>query len=84
MQRERFPVKGYFFLGVAVFLFVVSVSIVWQLTTTQYPTHSDVFYMGVEFGVLSMLLLVCIVLISLLLYRAAMLSRKSGIRKETK
>lgn len=84
MQRERFPVKGYFFLGVVVFLFVISISIVWQLATTQYPTHSDIFYMGVEFGALAMLLLVCIVLISLLLYRLATLSRKSGLRKETK
>jgi hypothetical protein len=35
-------------LGVIAFLGFVSVSILWRLLTVKYPTHSDVFFMGVE------------------------------------
>jgi len=67
--------KGYFFLGVTVLLAIVSISIIWQLLTTKYPTHSDVFFMGVEAGVLAVVLLVCLVLIGFFLYRLIVLSK---------
>ena len=56
-------------LGIVAFLAIVSVFIVRQLLTADYPTHSDVFYMGVEAGVLATVLLVCLVLIGILLLR---------------
>ena len=36
--------------------------------TAEYPTHSDVFFMGVECGILMAMLLVCLFLFCLLLY----------------
>jgi hypothetical protein len=68
--------KSYFFLGVTVLLAFVSISIFWHLLTTKYPTHSDVFFMGVEAGVLAVVLLVCLVLIGFFLYRLIGLSKK--------
>ena len=61
-----FP-RSYIRLGVIAFLAVVSISIIWQLFTADYPTHSDVFFMGVEAGVLVVILLFCLVLIGLFL-----------------
>jgi hypothetical protein len=40
-----------------------------RLLTAGYPTHSDVFYSGVEAGVLLSGLIVCFVLICWFLYR---------------
>ena len=68
--------RKYVLLGVTAFLGVVSVSILWRLLTVKYPTHSDVFFMGVEAGALAILLLVCLSLISYFLYRLAVLSLK--------
>lgn len=51
--------KTYFFFGVIGFLAIVSISIIWQLLTADYPTHSDVFFMGVEAGMLAVVLMVC-------------------------
>jgi hypothetical protein len=68
--------RSYFFLGVVVLLAIVSISIVWQLLTANYPTHSDVFFMGVEAGVLAVVLLVCLALIGFFLYRLVALSKK--------
>jgi hypothetical protein len=59
-----------------ILLTVVSISIVWQLLTANYPTHSDVFFMGVEAGVLVAVLLVCLFLIGFFLYRLIVLSEK--------
>jgi hypothetical protein len=70
--------KGYFFLGVIILLAIVSISIFWQLLTTKYPTHSDVFFMGVEAGVLAVVLLVCLVLSGFFLYRLIVLSKKKA------
>lgn len=61
--------KGYVLLGAIVLLAIVSISIVWQLLTADYPTHSDVFFMGGEAGVLATVLLVCLVMICFLPYR---------------
>ena|GEM_PF-6214702 len=61
--------RSYVRLGVIAFLAIVSISVAWQLLTSDYPTHSDVFFMGVEAGVLGVVLLVCLVLIGILLYR---------------
>ncbi|MBO3753704.1 MAG: hypothetical protein FGF53_02300 [Candidatus Brockarchaeota archaeon] len=36
-------------------LFLSSVIIFWQLFTAEYPAHSDVFWKGVECGVLGIL-----------------------------
>jgi uncharacterized BrkB/YihY/UPF0761 family membrane protein len=60
--------KSYVCLGVIALLAIVSISIAWQLLTANYPTHSDVFFMGVEAGVLGTVLLVCLVLIGFFLY----------------
>ena len=84
MQGARLLLKGYLLLGAVIFLFIVSVSIVWELFRKDYPTHSDVFYIGVVYGTLAMLLLVCIVLISVLLYYLARLMRRPSLRKEIK
>jgi hypothetical protein len=51
-------------------------SILWRLMTAKYPTHSDVFFMGVEAGALAILLLACLSLISCFLYRLIVLSSK--------
>lgn len=82
MQRTRLPLKGYVLLVAVVFLFVVSVSIVLEFAATEYPTHSDVFWTGVEFGALAILLLVCLFLIGLFLYRLTMLLHKPRPQKK--
>lgn len=47
---------------VLVVLFFAGVLIAWQLFTANYPTHSDVFWMGVECGMLVVVFLVCLFL----------------------
>jgi hypothetical protein len=68
--------RGYVRLVVVVLLAIVSISIVWQLFTANYPTHSDVFYMGVEAGFLAAVLLVCLLLIGFSLYRLIVLPKR--------
>ena len=68
--------RSYVLLGVIALLIIVSISIVWQLLTANYPTHSDVFFMGVEAAVLVVVLLVCLFLIGFFLYRLTVLSVK--------
>jgi hypothetical protein len=63
--------RNYVRLGVIAFLSIVSLAVGWQLFTADYPTHSDVFFMGVEAGVFATALLVCLILIGYLLYRLA-------------
>jgi len=60
--------RGYILLGGIALLTIVSAAIAWQLLTADYPTHSDVFFLGVEAGVLGAALIVCLVLICFLLY----------------
>jgi len=74
--RLTLSLREYFLLGVTAFLGVASASILWRLLTVKYPTHWDVFFMGVEAGALAILLLVCLSLISYLLHRLAVLSSK--------
>jgi hypothetical protein len=69
--------RGYVRLAVIAFLAIVSVSIVWKLFTADYPTHSDVFFIGVEAGFLAAVLLVCLVLIGFFLYRLMVLPKKA-------
>jgi hypothetical protein len=71
-----FP-KNYVLLSAIALLAIVSISIVWQLLTANYPTHSDVFFMGVEAGFLSVVLLVCLVLIGFFLYRLIALPKRA-------
>lgn len=69
-EKEKPPTKRYVLFGAIILFFVVSISITWRLFTAEYPTHSDVFFMGVECGVLVVVLLICLFLICLFLYRA--------------
>jgi hypothetical protein len=64
------------FLGAIIFLVVVGVSIVWHFLTANYPTHSDVFFLGVEAGALASVLLSCLLLIAFFLYRLIWMPRK--------
>jgi len=68
--------RSYVRLGITALLAFVSIAIVWQLMTANYPTHSDVFFMGVEAGVLAAVLLVCLVLIGFFLYRLIVCQRE--------
>ena len=67
----------YVLLGAEIVLAVISISIIWQLLTADYPTHSDVFFMGVEAGVLAVMLLVCLVLIGFFLHRLTVLPKRA-------
>ncbi|MEM2930372.1 MAG: hypothetical protein QW797_05880 [Thermoproteota archaeon] len=65
--REKYKVLLY-----AVFsflLFLSSTIIVWQLFTTEYPTHSDVFWTGVQCGALGTLSLLLFALGLFLVFR---------------
>jgi len=68
-EKEKQPIKRYFLLAPVIRFVVVSILITQRLFTAKYPTHSDVFFMGVECGALAVVLLVCIFLTCLLLYR---------------
>jgi hypothetical protein len=70
----------YLLSGATVVLAVISVSVIWQLLTADYPTHSDVFFMGVEAGALVVVLLVCLSLMSFLLYRIVTIPKKKKNR----
>ena len=70
--------RSYVRLCVIALLAIVSISIVWQLLTANYPTHSDVFFMGVEAGVLVAVLLVCLVLIGFFLHRLIVLPKTAS------
>ena len=67
-EKGRQQVSKYGLVAFNVLLFFLSVSILWTLLKTDYPTHSDVFYIGVEFGVMSVILLLCLLLICASLY----------------
>jgi hypothetical protein len=66
-------------LSFTAFLGVVSIAIIWRFLTVNYPTHSDVFFMGVEAGALAILLLVCVVLIGYFLFRVTLLSSRRKV-----
>jgi hypothetical protein len=69
--------RKYLLSGATVVLAIISISIIWQLLTADYPTHSDVFFMGVEAGALAVVLLVCLSLMGFLLYRLVTIPKKS-------
>jgi hypothetical protein len=69
VQRRRTPFKAYVSLGIIILLVILSILILWQLLTANYPTHSDVFFMGVEAGALGIVLLLSLFLIGLFTYR---------------
>ena len=75
--------KSYVLLGATALLAIVSISIAWQLLTADYPTHSDVFFLGVEAGALGVVLLVCLVLTGFLLYRLMMLPKRTTRIEDT-
>jgi hypothetical protein len=70
------PLRRCVLLSATGFLGVVCISIVWRFLTIKYPTHSDVFIIGVEAGVLAILLLVYMSLTGYFLYRLAVLPPK--------
>ena len=70
-------VRSYVRLGVIALLAIVSISIVSQFLTANYPTHSDGFFIGVEAGVLAAVLLVCLVLIGFFIYRLIVLPKRA-------
>lgn len=72
--------RNYVRLGIIALLAFVSISIVWHLSSANYPTHSDVFFMGVEAGVFATMLMVCLILIGFFLCRLMMLSKRDGNR----
>jgi hypothetical protein len=75
-EKGKSSTKGYVLLALFIVLAIVSITIAYRLFTAEYPTHSDVFFLGVECGGLGVLLLGCLILICLLLYRlGAMLLR---------
>jgi len=57
-------------LLIVALLAIASVSIAWHLATANYPTHSDVFFMGVEAGILTIVLLICLVLMGVVTIQA--------------
>ena len=69
--------RGYILLTAIALLTIGSIAIVWELLTANYPTHSDVFFMGVEAGFLTVMLLVCLVLIGFFLYRLTVLPKRA-------
>lgn len=61
---------------VAIILIAASILFAQRLFTAGYPTHSDVFFLGVECGVLLSALIGCLVLICWFLYN--LFYRKEG------
>jgi hypothetical protein len=69
MSKEKIPLKRYVFSSFSMLLFVASILIVWRLFSANYPTHSDVFFQGVEAGMLTTMLVAFTSLIGFFLYR---------------
>ena len=75
-RKRRLPLKGYVISGVIILLVFVSISIIFRFLNSGYPTHSDVFFMGVEAGFLAFALLASLFLIAFFLYQLAVALRK--------
>jgi len=75
-RKRRLPLKGYVISGVIILLAFVSISIIFRFLSSDYPTHSDVFFMGIEAGFLAFVLLTSLFLIVFFLYQLAMVLRK--------
>jgi len=52
-----------------IMLILATIFIVWHLLTTEFPTHSDVFWTGVQSGALGVLSLIFFAFVLLFLYR---------------
>ena len=68
-EKRRQQVGKYVLVAFIVILFLLSLSILWTFFTTNYPTHADVFWIGVQFGILLIVLLLSFFLICFSLYR---------------
>jgi hypothetical protein len=68
--------RGYSLAGIVIGLGAVSISIIWQLLTGDYPTHSDVFWIGVQTGVLGMLFVISVSLICYYSYRLILFRKR--------
>ncbi len=66
-------------LGAIILLIIASASIIWHFLTDNYPTHSDVFFMGVEAAALAAVLLVCLFLTGFFLHRLVVLPKKQSV-----
>ena len=75
-RRTKLPLKGYILVGAVLFLSVTRIVVFHRLITADYPTHSDVFHIGVECGAIGVFLLLCLLLIGLLLYQLTVILRK--------
>jgi uncharacterized BrkB/YihY/UPF0761 family membrane protein len=82
-EEEKLSIKGYILLALTIIFAIVSVSIIQTLFSAKYPTHSDVFFMGVECGVLVVVLLICLFLICLFLYRLIRMYRPTTFYPRT-
>jgi len=82
MERGKPPIKGYILLCLIILFSVFSILITQRLLIAKYPTHSDVFFMGVECGALVIVLLVFLFLICLSLYRLTRLMHKPKDKRE--
>ena len=60
----------------SIMLILVAVFIAWHLLTTEFPTHSDVFWTGVQSGALGVLALIFLTFGMLSLFRVATRLRK--------
>jgi len=52
-------------------LIIMGATIIWHLITTKFPTHSDVFWIGVQSGALGVLSILFFVFGLFLLYSIA-------------
>jgi uncharacterized BrkB/YihY/UPF0761 family membrane protein len=53
----------------SIMLFLVTISIVWHLLAAEFPTHSDVFWIGVQSGALGVLSIIFLAFGLFFLYR---------------
>lgn len=64
---------------ISVILIFTAIFIAWQLFTTKYPTHSDVFWIGVQCGVLGILSLILFTIGLFFLFRLVVRLHKQKI-----
>ncbi|MEM2514334.1 MAG: hypothetical protein QXR45_06125 [Candidatus Bathyarchaeia archaeon] len=63
--------------GVAsITLTVLSISIIWHLSTTEFPAHSDVFWIGVQSGALGVLSITLLILGLFFAYRIIRINKE--------
>jgi len=57
---------------IALILILFSLYNAFQLATTKYPTHSDVFWLGVQFGAIGVISIFLFVIGVLLIFRSVL------------